>query len=141
MTFKYRALDADGDYSFGHSEADFLKDSPAAVAQAVKTRLLLWQGEWFLDLSEGTPWNQQILANSRPGTRDAAIRNRILGTPFVTRILDYASSVDVKSRSFTVSCKIDTAFGEASVTVPFSFAISSPFQIGVSPAGGVQGAG
>jgi len=125
---------------FGHSQADFLVDSAAAVGQSVMTRLKLWQSEWYLDLLEGTPWNQQILANSRPGTRDAAIQNRIRSTPFVNRILDYASSVDPK-RGFTVSCKIDTAFGQVTLSLPFSFTVIGPFQAGVSPAGGTQGAG
>ncbi len=141
MTFKYRALDVDGDYSFGHGSSDFLVDSAAAVAQAVMTRLKLWQGEWFLDLVDGMPWNQRVLGVSRPGPRDAAIRARILETPFVTHILDYTSSVDVASRSFSGSCKIDTAFGPTAISLPFQFVQRLPFEAGVSPVGGEQGAG
>ena len=53
---RYRKLDAAGDFVFGHGAADYHRDSPEAVAQAVLTRLKLHRGEWFLDRSEGTPY-------------------------------------------------------------------------------------
>ena len=53
-----RAMDANGDYQFGRSGL-FLVDSPAGVAQAIKTKLLLAAGEWFLDADEGTPYSTQ----------------------------------------------------------------------------------
>ena len=45
-----------GDMQFGHGSADFWHNVPEAVGQSVMTRLLLFAGEWFLDISEGTPW-------------------------------------------------------------------------------------
>ncbi|OZO80851.1 hypothetical protein CG700_28170, partial [Escherichia coli] len=53
---RYRREDADGDYTFGQGDDTFLIDSPECVAQAVKTRFELWRGQWFLDLTEGTPY-------------------------------------------------------------------------------------
>lgn len=127
MTFRYRRLSdnlADpervgGDMCFGHGAADFLVDDPAAVAQAVLTRLQLWAGEWWLNLAEGTPWLQQILAHPPGGNvPDSAIRARILGTPFVTGLTDYASFYDPTTRSFTVSAKVTTAFGAVTSAPP-----------------------
>lgn len=104
-----------GDYTWGQSERNYLVDSPTAVAQAVLTRLKLWQGEWFLNLQEGVPYLQQILGHP-PGANvpDSAIRARILGTPYVTRLTDWASTYDPNNRNFTVSCKLFTAFGVVS---------------------------
>lgn len=45
-----------------------LVNSPEAVAQAIKTRFLLWYGQWFLDTTEGTPWIQSVLGKQRPET-------------------------------------------------------------------------
>jgi hypothetical protein len=140
--FAVRALDANGDYSFGQSAANFLVDSPAAVAQCVLTRLRLWQGEWFLDLTAGTPWMQQIMGKSRPAGRDAAIRQVILLTPFVKGISNYATTVDLRTRAWTMSCDLDTAFGTISIVVPFTATPNAgAFQLNYSPAGGTQGAG
>lgn len=119
--FRYRQLThnlADpqrvgGDMNFGRGIRNFLIDSPTAVAQAILTRLNLWQGEWFLNLSEGMPWMQQILGHPPGGgIPDSAIRARILGTPFVRQLYDYASTYNSTARSFTVSAKVITQFGQ-----------------------------
>lgn len=93
-----------------------LVDSAAAVAQALRTRLALWAGEWFLDASEGTDYEARILGAGTQGTRDMAIRERILGTPGVREIVTYSSSVD-SARKMTVSVLVDTPFGTASATL------------------------
>lgn len=114
---RYRKLDADGDYSFGHSSGDFLDNSVEAVAQSILTRLRLFTGEWFLDITKGTPYSEQILGNNTWQVYDQAIKTRILGTQFVTRITDYASSFDPVTRALTVSAKVDTAFGSSPITI------------------------
>lgn len=107
---RYRKLDADGDYVFGGGQADFLKDSPEAVAQAVQTRLRLARGEWFLDKTEGTPWDQ-ILGKYTAGTYDAAIRQRILGTQGVRELAAYSSSLNSEARELSVTATINTIYG------------------------------
>ncbi|SUP81231.1 Uncharacterised protein [Yersinia pseudotuberculosis] len=62
---RYRREDESGDYTFGQGDNTFLIDSPEAVAQAVKTRFELWRGQWFLDLTEGTPYIQSVLGKQR----------------------------------------------------------------------------
>ncbi len=48
---RYRAWDANGDYTFGQGSKNFLVNSPQCVAQAVVSRLRLQLGEWFIDTS------------------------------------------------------------------------------------------
>lgn len=110
---RYRALDADGDMTFGAGQANFLINSPAAVGQAVQTRLLLFRGEWFLDTTEGTPWATEILGKNTEPTRDAALRDRILGTEGVTEITAFTAVVS--GRSLTVSATINTLYGQTTV--------------------------
>lgn len=111
---RYRKLDANGDYVFGGQQADFYVNSPEAVAQAVQTRLRLWQGEWFLDTTAGTPWNQ-VLGKYTGGTYDTVIRQRILGTQGVQAITDYSSTLDSEARVLTVSATISTIYGTTTV--------------------------
>lgn len=113
---RYRKLDANGDTTFGRGPSNFWINAPAAVAQAVVTRLKLLQGEWFLDVTEGTPWSTQILGKNTSATYDPAIQERILDTLGVTKLLDYASTLDPDTRELTVTAKLDTIYGEVTVT-------------------------
>lgn len=113
---RYRALDANGDYSGGRGQGNFLINSPACVAQSVLTRLKLWQGEWFLDLTEGTPWLQQVLGKFSKPIYDLTIKTRVLGTQGVTSIVNYSSAFDpAVPRKLNVSMTINTQFGQAQI--------------------------
>ena len=48
-------------------------------------------------------------------TRDAVIKDRILGTPGVTAITEYSSNFDGNTRRFSVTATITTAYGTAQV--------------------------
>jgi hypothetical protein len=115
---RYRRLDADHDMVFGNQQADYLRDVPDAVAQAVLTRLMLWKGEWFLDLEEGTPYKTRVLGKYTSNTRDPILRARILQTQGVKGIAAYASQFSGDTRSFQAQATIDTVFGQTTVATP-----------------------
>jgi hypothetical protein len=108
---RYRMLDADGDYVFGSGQLAFWVDRPEGVAQAVLTRLQLWQGQWFADLTQGTPWGSEVLGERTQGTRDLVVQSTVLETPGVSDIAAYFSVVDPQRRSFAVALTIDTVYG------------------------------
>jgi hypothetical protein len=114
---KYRKLDSDGDMSFGIGLADFWIDVPDAVAQAVKTRLMLWQGEWFYNLAEGTAWIDGVIGHGTDVSADAVIYDRILNTQGCSEIVPdtYNSQLDRDARHLTVACEIDTIYGATTV--------------------------
>lgn len=114
---RYRKLTSDDDYSFGNSQLDFYKDTPEAVAQSVKTRLLLWLGEWFLDIEEGTPYLQGILGKYSQQIADTTIQDRVLNTTGVVDIQNYVSTIDAVNRSLSVSFDLDTIYGPTQVEV------------------------
>lgn len=113
---RYRKLDANGDYVFGHQQADFYRDQAEAVAQAVKTRLGMTLGEWFLDVTDGTPWNTEVLGKYTKDQYDGAIRDRILGTEGVTEITSYASTPNTQTRTLVVTATIITQYGQTTLT-------------------------
>lgn len=104
---RYRQQDADGDYMLN----TFLQDSPACVAQAILTRLRLGTGEWFLDTTEGTPWNTQVLGKYTSNLYDPAVKARILGTPGVLELASYASQRDPQIRKLTITTTVNTIYG------------------------------
>lgn len=113
---RVRALDVNGDRSFGNGQADFLVNSRAAVAQNVQTRFSLWQGDWFLSLSAGMTWRTDVLGRRTEATRDPAIRNYILGTTGVTGLPAYASQLDRVTRKMSVQALVDTPYGQTPVS-------------------------
>lgn len=119
---RYRKLDVNYDYTFGQGRSEILHNTPAAVGQSVLTRLQLWQGEWFLDSTEGTPWLQKILSANIKNTTplyDQAIKSRVLTTQHVTALNDYSSNLNVTTRRLVVSMKIDTEYGGLSISATF----------------------
>lgn len=109
---RYRELSPTGDYVFGQGSQEFLVNSPQCVAQAVGTRLKLLQGEWFLDVTAGTPYSTQVLGTHTQATYDIAIQNEILGTEGVLSISNYTSNVDTVTRALGISATIDTIYGQ-----------------------------
>ena len=113
---RYRREDDDGDYTFGQGDDTWLINTPEAVAQAVKTRFLLWYGQWFLDTTEGTPWIQSVLGKQRPEVYNLAIRQRILETPGVNSITAFDTTLNTSSRRVVFTATIDTIYGTTTVS-------------------------
>lgn len=114
---RYRKLSPTGDYQFGNGQLDFWRDQPEAVAQSVRTRLLLWLGEFFLDIREGTPYFQGILGKHSKTEADVTIQDRVLGGQGVVDIQNYASDIDPITRRLTASFDLDTIYGPTAVQV------------------------
>ena len=82
--------------------AIFLIGSHESVRQNVKQRLLHFLGEWFLDLSAGTPWIESILIKGARQTQvEAILKARIIGTPGI-RSLDSFSLAEAGERQLAV---------------------------------------
>ncbi|ELI8402948.1 hypothetical protein ACNVFO_002963 [Yersinia enterocolitica] len=113
---RYRREDENGDYTFGQGDNTFLIDSPEAVAQAVKTRFELWRGQWFLDLTEGTPYIQSVLGKQRSDVYILAIRERILDTQGVNSIQEFEANYNGDNRRVIFTATIDTIYGTTTVT-------------------------
>lgn len=119
---RVRALDSNGDMTFGRGSGNFYVDSREAVGQCVFTRLQLWQGEWFIDLTEGTPYMSQILGTHGVNQYDQAISIRILETPGVLSLESYSSYLEPGTRKLLVSAVVNTAFG-ANIPLTLSFTV------------------
>jgi hypothetical protein len=88
------------------------------IAQTVKTRLGLFLGEYFRDITDGTPWFEQILGKGvNNNTREAVLRNRIARTPGVIRLTYFKTDFDVESRKYSVTAGISTTEGMEMVIV------------------------
>lgn len=118
-------LTATGDYSYGQGGANYLVDSREAVAQEVQTTLLLFQGEWFLDITAGVPWFTQVAGVGTIPIYDQIIKEAILNVEGVTAIAKYSSTLNRVTRSLNVSVTINTQFGITQIQVALSTSIPS----------------
>lgn len=116
---KYRRLDENWDYVFGHGKNDYL-EGREAVGQAVKSRLLLLYGEWWEDLEDGLPLFERILASSGSDANKRAVdiifARRIGDTTGVLNVSWYDSTFDRNKRAYSFSCRVDTVYGELYVS-------------------------
>lgn len=117
---RYRALTTDGDYTFGAGPSEYLVNSPATVAQAILTALLLHEGEWFLDSTAGMPWETQVLGYNTQSLYDAAIKNCILSVEGASSFESYSSSLNKTNRGLTVNAIVNTIYGQTAVTATLS---------------------
>lgn len=104
-------LDANGDLA--------MVSDGEEVVQHVKQRLDFFQGDWFLDLSQGLPWYQEILgprrfntATSQQAYTESFLKAEILGTPGVTGLLTFAFTFDEVNRAARFDFRFDTLWGD-----------------------------
>lgn len=109
---KYREQSVTGDYQF-LGTTPFLTNTPQTVAQAIRTRLKLHAGDWFLDDRVGFDL-AKVLGNNTQMTRDDEVKRVIQGTQGVTELLEYASEVD-PARRFSVIATVDTLYGPITI--------------------------
>jgi hypothetical protein len=115
----YRRLDENHDPVMGGGQADFLSDIDA-VAQAVLTRLLLFQGEWWENRLIGLPLFQQILGQGASQNQlviiSQLIQQTILGTPYVTDVTVVRIQYDHVMRALQFYAVVSTQFGTITVS-------------------------
>lgn len=115
----YRMLDGNGDYVFGRGRHAYLEGAEA-VAQAIKTRLLLLYSEWWEDREDGLPLWERIL--SSPGSPDNIkavdflFKERIDNTEGVLSLMAYDSDFNHDTRTYTFRAVVETLYGTLVIT-------------------------
>lgn len=106
-----RRLDDNHDMTFGRGIADMARDDEA-TAQAVKTRLLLLKGEWFLDTEAGVPYLQQIAVKpANLPLAEAIIKQTILETEGVEALRSFGMTFDRDTRRLTIQATVTNIYG------------------------------
>jgi hypothetical protein len=104
-----RALDENGDIKT--SGVQFISGQDE-IAQTITTRLKLFSGEYFRNITDGTPWFDIILPkNTSLSLKDSFIKSRIAETNGVRGLLSYSSNYDIDLRKYSVSSEVLTEFG------------------------------
>ncbi len=117
---RYRRID-NGDYVMGNGKYDFVTDLDAFV-QAVKTKLLLYQGEWWEDLTEGLPFFQEVAGQFIKNDEDKDLitqiyLNRVSEVQGFRSVIDYTADFENEKRQYSLSANVDTNYGIAELEV------------------------
>lgn len=115
-----RKLDSNGDYSFGQNNSDMLKGVDA-VAQAIKTKLLLFQAEWWEDQNDGLPLFQSIIGQYNLEDVKVAVSrllsDRIKDVKEVLSVIESSVNINEKERSISYKYVVNTTEGTISEEV------------------------
>ena len=88
------------------------------VLQHVRTRLLTYQAEWFLDTSEGVPYLQRILIKpANLSATESVIKSEILQTPGVDSLSAFGLEFNKTTRTLNINFTARTTFGDVSGTL------------------------
>lgn len=86
-----------------------------AVAQHILQRLRTFLGEWFLDLTAGVPYYQDILKkNPNIDVVEQVFKREILFTPGVLELMSFSLELDTALRKLSLSFKVRTVDGPVS---------------------------
>jgi len=114
-----RGVDQNFDPLQGNGSASFFADLQAVIL-IIKTSLLLFQGELWINLAAGIPLFQQGLGQSGSPRQQQVfsllLQQTILGVPFVTGISSVQVSFNSTTRTYAFTCSVQTAFGTVIVT-------------------------
>jgi flavin-binding protein dodecin len=105
-------------------------DYAEAVGQAIKCRLMMIRGEWYLDQNEGTPWIERIwvIGSNKEARLKAVFSAVIEGTPGV-RTLSWikVTAYDPVERQATIEFEVVAETGQRIS----SEELGAPFLVGL----------
>lgn len=107
-----RALDSNNDLIIEKGQLKTV-EAAAETVQHVRSRLLFYLGEWFLDLQAGTPYFQEIFTKpANLANIESILKGRILNTPGVERLIEFSMDYEGSStRRLSVSFSAETTYG------------------------------
>ena len=101
--------------AFGNVRAVYDAD---ALALRLKQKLLLEQGEWFLDATAGVPYRQSIITKPMDLGLAVTILNKVLtDDPDVLSLGKVSASIDGVTRRMNYSASVRSIYGEAEVVI------------------------
>jgi hypothetical protein len=107
-----RALNSSNDLIIENGSLKLVSEG-AETVQHVRTRLLFYMEEWFLDLESGVPYFQEVFTKpANLANIESIFKAKILNTPEVESLLEFSMDYQGESsRLLTVSFSAETTYG------------------------------
>lgn len=107
-----RALNINNDIIYESGKFKTVENA-AETVQYIRSKLLLYKGEWFLNINAGIPYFQEIF--TRPvnlANIESIFKSTILNTPNINKLVEF--SMDYKkspNRKLTITFSAETTYG------------------------------
>lgn len=88
------------------------------IRQRIMLKLMIWQGEWFLDTEIGMPYVQELIG--KRGTLDLlrrVVKKKIEDTDGVIEVTRISINLDAKTRNASINCDILTRHGRIEIDI------------------------
>ncbi|MCH8821325.1 hypothetical protein IID23_02255 [Patescibacteria group bacterium] len=108
---KQYALDENNDMILENGQFKTV-DNGAEVPQLVRSRLLTYLEEWYLDSTVGVPYFQLLLIKPFDlNQSESVLKQTIIETEGVQTLLTFESTFERTSRGYTVQASFETIYG------------------------------
>lgn len=108
---KHRALDVNGDFTFGKGLANYAVDE-AAIELNVRTRILSWVNNCFFAMQDGIDWSRRLDVGQDQNLIND-IRTLILQSQGIVGINSLTYNLNRKTRALTITYNVVTIYSQA----------------------------
>lgn len=102
------AINSSNDLQTDHNGLLVLVDDHAQLLQKIRQRLMLFYGEWFLDVRRGVPYFENILGAHDTTMVTAILTHEIQQELEVKNVVKVNTNFDSNTRRFHYQCRIIT---------------------------------
>lgn len=108
-----RALDSNNNLIIESGKIKLVEDG-AEVVQKVRSNLLFYLGEWFLDTTKGVPYFEQVFIKPvNLANVESIFKSAIINTTGVARLINFAMDFEGgKSRKLSLAFEAETIYDE-----------------------------
>lgn len=104
------------DLQLKNYDLQLLEEAPL-VQQRLKQSLLFFLGEWYLDITDGVPYYQEILIKAPiQVTVESILKNTILETPDVQSLERFELEYDNQNRAISLDFAVSTPYGNIEIS-------------------------
>jgi hypothetical protein len=106
-----RALDSNNDLIIENGSFKTVEDG-AQTVQAVRSRLMFFLEEWFLDTEAGVPYYQKIFTKPADLVEtESILKTQILRTDGIEKLITFEMEFEPITRLLTVAWSAETTYG------------------------------
>ena len=113
---KVRQLDSNHDWTFGNGLANYATESDA-IKQCVKTILLSFRYNWFLDEDHGINWHAYFVKNPDVPVMEADIKRHILEVEGVSTLQNLELQLNTITRQMIITVRYTDIYGQSSTVI------------------------